>query len=184
MKENKITRECAIYCRVSTDEQNIENQVEELKNYSSQYNYRVKGIYTDEISGTKESRPALNTMMFDARKGMFDIVIMWKLDRLGRSLQHLIRIVNEFKDMNIDFVCVTQPFLNTTTPEGKLIFAVIGAMAEFECDLISERTKLGLRRAKAEGKPIGKRGKDKKKRRTSGYHLRYQKKGGAEYVRF
>jgi len=175
MNGNKSTRKCAIYCRVSKDDQNIENQVKALKNFTSQQNYKIYRIYSDEISGTKDSRPALNDLMFDARKGRFDVVIVWKLDRLGRSLKHLITIAEEWYKKGIDFVCVSQN-IDTTTASGKLTFHILGAIAEFERELISERTKLGLKGAKN----VGKRGKDKKPRRKSGYLLRYQKKGGMQ----
>jgi len=169
----KKQRICAIYARVSKDEQNPEHQVEVLKSHSSESKYRVFKIYRDEITGKSSSRPALNDLMFDARKGLFDVVIVWKLDRLGRSLKHLINIAEEWYKLGIDFVCVSQN-IDTTTASGKLTFHILGAVAEFETELISERTKLGLKKAKN----VGKRGKDKHPRKKGGYYLRYQKKGG------
>ena len=117
--------------------------------------------------------------MIDAKNRCFDVVIVWKLDRLGRSLQHLIRMVNYFQQWGIDFICTTQN-IDTTNSSGKLLFHIMGALAEFERELISERTKLGLKKAKN----VGKRGKDKKKRKKGGYYLRYQKKGGVENEQF
>jgi DNA invertase Pin-like site-specific DNA recombinase len=173
MEENKTTRKSAIYCRVSTDEQNPEHQLEVLKTYNFNQNIKVKKIYIDEISGTKDSRPALNELMFDMRKGLFNCVVIYKLDRLGRSLKHLINICEEFYKKDIDLICVTQN-IDTSTASGKLLFHILGAVAEFERELISERTKLGLKKAKN----VGKRGKDKGPRSKSGYYLRHQKKGG------
>jgi DNA invertase Pin-like site-specific DNA recombinase len=166
-----MTRNCAIYARVSKGEQEPEHQIKSCKMMCSQQNYMVQKVYVDETSGAKSSRPALNQMMFDMRKGLFNMVMVWKLDRLGRSLQHLLHIVDEFEKRNIDFVCVSQNF-DTSTSHGKLVFRIIGAMAEFERELISERTKEGLKHAKN----VGKRGKDKKPRKKGGYYLRYASK--------
>jgi len=169
------TKICAIYARVSTEEQNPENQVKELKIVSSQQNYMIYDVYVDKVSGSKSTRPELMRLMKDAKDKRFDVVLCWKLDRLGRSLQHLIKLVNYFRQWQIDFICTTQ-HIDTTTPSGKLVFHIMAALAEFERELISERTKLGLKNAKN----VGKRGKDKKKRKKGGYYLRYQKKGTLE----
>jgi len=167
-----MTTKCAIYARVSTTEQKPEIQVKELKNYSSQQNLNIHKVYIDKVSGTKSSRPALMELLEDAKHKKFDIVIVWKLDRLGRSLQHLIKIINCFRGWGIDFICTTQN-IDTSSSSGKLVFHIMGALAEFERELISERTKLGLKHAKN----VGKRGKDRKQRKKGGYYLRYQKKG-------
>ena len=172
MENNKTIRKCAIYCRVSTSEQNPREQADLLKTYASLQNIQVFKIYTDIISGVKSSRPALNDMMFDMRQKMINCIIIWKLDRLGRSLKHLITICEELHNKNIDLV-VTSQNIDTSTASGKLLFNILGSVAEFERELISERTKLGQRHAKN----IGKRGKDKKQRRTSGYHRRWEKQG-------
>ena len=113
--------------------------------------------------------------MFDMRMGLFNCVVIYKLDRLGRSLSHLIGICEEFNNKGIDLV-VTSQNIDTKTASGKLLFHILGAVAEFERDLISERTKLGLRKAKN----VGKRGKDKRPRKKGGYYLRYQKKEGMQ----
>ena len=163
---------CALYARVSTEEQNPEKQVKELIQYVKKCNYRLYKVYTDRVSGTRSSRPALMEMLKDAHEKKFNVIITWKLDRLGRSLQHLIKVTNYLQKWDIDFICATQN-IDTTTSGGKLVFHIMGAMAEFERDLISERTKMGLKNARN----VGRRGKDKKPRRKSGYYLRYQKKG-------
>lgn len=163
----------AIYCRVSTEEQNVDNQIQELKNIALLQKYMVSGVYSDKVSGTKDSRPELNRMMFDMRKGLFDAVMIYKLDRLGRSLKHLITICEELHNKHVDLI-VTSQGIDTSTATGKLLFNILGSVAEFEKELISERTKLGLRKAVN----VGKRGKDKGPRNKGGYYLRYQKKGG------
>jgi len=173
---DKAPRKCAIYARVSKDEQNPEHQLKALRDFAWQQNYEIYAIYKDEITGKRDSRPELNQLMFDSRIKAFDIVIIWKIDRLGRSLQHLLKITEEWQKRGIDFISITQGF-DTTTASGKLIFQVLGAIAEFEHSLISERTKLGIA-----GNPnVGKRGKDKKKRKKGGYYQRYQKKDGGVF---
>jgi len=106
--------------------------------------------------------------MFDMRKNLFNCIVIYKLDRLGRSLGHLITVCEELHNKDIDLI-VTSQNIDTKTPSGKLLFHILGAIAEFERELISERTKLGQRNAKN----IGKRGKDKKPRRKSGYYQRW-----------
>jgi DNA invertase Pin-like site-specific DNA recombinase len=176
MIENKTVRNCAIYGRVSKDEQNPEHQLKALETFASRQNYKVYDIYRDEITGKADSRPELNRLMFDSRKGLFDVVLIWKLDRLGRSLQHLLKIAEEWQKRGIDFISITQGF-DTTTASGKLTFQILGAIAEFEHSLISERTKLAI----ADKPNVGKRGKDKSPRKKGGYYLRYQKKGGVDF---
>jgi len=161
----------AIYVRVSREDMTLEKQIESCKEYCLQQNYEVVGIYADRVSGVKANRPELNRLLFDMRKGLFDVVVVWKLDRLGRSLQHLLQIVNEFRIKNVNFVCVSQN-IYTTTASGKFTFHILGAVAEFERELISERTKEGLKHAKN----VGKRGKDKRPRKKTGYLLRYASK--------
>ena len=159
-----------IYCRVSTESQNIDKQLQECREFCKNRNYTITKEYLDTISGTKDKRPQLDQLMKNGFQKKFDCVIVWKLDRLGRSLQHLVSIVNQWKIYNIEFICVTQQF-DTTTPNGKLLFHLFGAIAEFERELISERTKIGLKYAKN----TGKRGKDKNPRKKGGYYLRYHK---------
>ena len=160
----------AIYTRVSTEEQSIDMQLEECRKFCQQKGFEVFKEYSDMISGMKDSRPALDLLMKDAFKGKFNAVIVWKLDRLGRSLQHLVSIVNQWRLYNVGFICITQQF-DTTTSQGKFIFNIFSAFAEFEREIISERTKLGLKKAKN----VGKRGKDKKQRRKEGYYKRYRR---------
>jgi DNA invertase Pin-like site-specific DNA recombinase len=167
----------ALYCRVSKEDQNPENQIIELEDYAKDRGYKIFNCYVDKISGVKDSRPALNRLMMDARNKCFDAVLCWKLDRLGRSLQHLIFIIEEWNNLGINFICKTQN-IDTTTPSGKLVFHIFGAIAEFERQLIKERINLGLKRARKQGKRFGrpKGKKDSKRRRKAGYYQRWSKK--------
>jgi len=172
---DKIERmKVAIYCRVSTTDQTVYHQINALTEYADKNDYEIFKIYEDVTSGKKQNRPALNQLMIDSRAKKFEVVIIWKLDRLGRSLKHLLMIVEEWKKKGIGIICTTQQ-IDTTSSSGELIFHILGAVAQFERELISERTKEGL--VNAEG--VGKRGKDKKRRKRSGYYLRYANKGGS-----
>ena len=175
----KKTIRCGIYARVSTPEQNVMLQVDTLKEYAKNHMFEVYDYYTDICSGAKANRTELMRMVKDCHDKKIDVVLVWKLDRLGRSLQHLIKIINYFNNWGVDFVCTTQN-IDTTTPNGRLVFHIMAAMAEFERELISERTKAGLKKAKN----VGKRGKDKKRRNRAGYNLRYQKKGTPKFEGF
>lgn len=144
------------YARVSGNDQNLSLQMDALKNAG------CKKIYTDKITGTKAERPGLNQVLDALRKG--DILIVWRLDRLGRSLKHLIALIEDLNKKNIGFRTI-QESMDTTTPGGKLIFHIFGALAEFERNLIRERTLHGIEAARARGK-LGGRPKalDNKKR--------------------
>ena len=148
----------ALYCRVSTDEQFADKQEAAMKLYCDKNSYTIYKVYSDVISGTTSSRPALNDMLNDMRMNNFDAIIVTKLDRLGRSLQHLLSLFNEFQKRGVNFIAITQN-IDTTSSAGKLQMQIMGAFAEFERNLISERTKEGLKRKKA-----GVRGKDTKPR--------------------
>jgi DNA invertase Pin-like site-specific DNA recombinase len=147
----------AIYARVSTNNghQNPEMQLRELREYCQHRGWDVTGCYTDVgVSGTKDSRPALNRLMADAHQRRFDAIVVWKLDRFGRSLRHLLNSLAELEALGVAFVSLRDN-LDLTTPTGRLMFQVIGAMAEFERSLIVERVKAGMRNARAKGKRIG-----------------------------
>jgi len=145
----------ALYCRVSTSEQSPEMQQDSLLEYAKRRNWQVYREYVDQgISGTVESRPALNDLMADARKGKFDIVMVWRFDRFARSLAHLIEALNEFSRIGIDFISYTEN-IDTTTASGRLVFSMIGAIAEFERCLIRDRVKAGIDRAKRNGVKLG-----------------------------
>jgi len=144
-----------IYARVSTSEQEVNNQLLEIRDFCVNNNYEIYKEYVDRsYSGSKTDRPALNEMMKDIFKRKFDVVVVWKLDRLGRSLKHLISILDQLKDKKIDFISVSQN-IDTTSPAGRFYFQLLGAVAEFERELIRERVKLGLKRVRQEGKILG-----------------------------
>lgn len=146
----------AIYCRVSTADQDADKQEFICKEYCKRNNYEIYKVYKDVISGSKDSRPLFNKLLEDLREFKFDCIIVTKLDRLGRSLQHLLSLFDEFNRKKVSFISVTQN-IDTSTSSGKLQMQIMGAFAEFERNIISERTKEGLRRAVG----VGKRGKDK-----------------------
>jgi DNA invertase Pin-like site-specific DNA recombinase len=147
----------ALYARVSTlnGMQDPETQLIALRDYCKQRGWEIIEEYVDKgFSGAKESRPALNRLMLDAKRCKFDAVLVWKLDRFGRSLRHLVNSLAEFEALGIAFVSMTDS-LDMTTPQGRLMFGIISAMTEFERALIVERVKAGMRRVKAEGSRTG-----------------------------
>lgn len=147
----------ALYLRVSTSAQNTENQRVDLERVAALRGWSIVVTYTDHgISGSKGriDRPDLDRMLKDAVRGKFDLIAVWSLDRLGRSLQHLIETVNELQAVGVDLY-MHQQALDTTTPSGKLAFSIFGAFAEFERSLIRERVKAGLQRAKRNGTKLG-----------------------------
>ena len=130
-------------------------QTRELREYAERRGWTVAGEYVDiGISGTKEKRPELDRLMADAHRRRFDAVVVWKFDRFARSVSHLLRALETFKAQGIEFVSFSEQ-LDTSTPAGKLVFTVLGAVAELERSLIVERVKAGLRNAKAKGKRLG-----------------------------
>jgi DNA invertase Pin-like site-specific DNA recombinase len=146
----------ALYARVSTlNNQDPEMQLTELREYAGRRGWQIVDEFTDQgVSGCQESRPALNRLMADACRRRFDAVLVWKIDRFGRSLKHLVNALAELAALGVAFVSLRDN-LDLTTPSGRLMFQIIGAMAEFERSLIQERVKAGLRNAKAKGKRLG-----------------------------
>ena len=146
-----------LYARVSTHNgQDVELQLEELRQVAHQRGWEVVEEYVDEgISGAQENRPALDRMMEAARMGKLDIIVVWKLDRLGRSLQHLLTLLDELTGFGIEFVSLRDTGIDTTSPTGRLLFQLLGAFAEFERSLIQERVIAGVRRAQAQGTHCG-----------------------------
>ena len=153
----------AIYARVSTEDQNAWKQIQAMEEYCKRNNYIVFNKYVDIISGSKTSRPEFNKLLSDMRLYKFNCVIVTKLDRIGRSLSHLLSLFEEFKKKGVNFIATTQN-IDTTSAAGTLLFQIMGAFAEFERNIISERTKEGLKHAKN----VGKRGPDKKPRKRRG----------------
>jgi DNA invertase Pin-like site-specific DNA recombinase len=147
----------AIYARVSTDKQQTSNQVLVLKEIAERSGYNIIQIYEDKgISGSKgrEDRPALNQMMKDATHRKFDMVMCWSIDRLGRSISHLIEIMNELNGLKIDMF-FSQQSIDTTQSSGRMLFSIMGAIGEFEKSLITERVLAGLDRARKNGTKLG-----------------------------
>jgi DNA invertase Pin-like site-specific DNA recombinase len=147
----------ALYGRVSTLDkgQDVNLQLNELREYGERRGWTIMGEYVDNgVSGAKESRPELNRLMADAKKRRFDVVAVWKLDRFGRSLKHLIMTLADLESLGIAFVSLRDGF-DLSTPSGRLMFQVIGAMGEFERNLIRERVKAGMAHAKAKGRRLG-----------------------------
>src|SRR5947208_15933396 len=145
----------ALYARVSTLlGQSPEMQLVELREYAARRGWHVIGEYVDRASGIKESRPALNRLMTDARRRKFDMIAVWKLDRFGRSLKHLVNALAELESLGVAFVSLRDN-LDLSTPAGRLMFQIIAAMAEFERALITERVRAGIAVARAQGKRIG-----------------------------
>jgi DNA invertase Pin-like site-specific DNA recombinase len=146
----------AIYARVSTHNgQDPEMQTRELRDYCERRGWAIEDEYVDVgVSGAKESRPELNRLMADAKRRKLDLILVWKLDRFGRSLRHLVNALAELEAVGVAFVSLTDN-LDLSTPSGRLMFQVIAAMSEFERELIRERVRSGMSNAKAKGKSIG-----------------------------
>src|SRR5450631_3311371 len=156
-QEPPVTITCvALYARVSTlNGQDPEMQLSELREYASRRGWSIAREYVDQgVSGSKESRPELNQLMADAHRRKFDAVLVWKIDRFGRSLKHLVNALADLCAYGVAFISFRDN-LDLSTPSGRLMFQIIGAMAEFERSLIQERVKAGLRNARAKGKRFG-----------------------------
>jgi DNA invertase Pin-like site-specific DNA recombinase len=147
----------AIYARVSTTNhgQDAGMQTREMRQFTDARGWALADEYVDAgISGAKDSRPELNRLMADAHKRKFDVVVVWKFDRFARSVSHLLRALETFNALGIAFISLSEQ-MDTTTPTGKMVFTVLGAVAELERSLIAERVRAGLRNAKAKGKQLG-----------------------------
>jgi DNA invertase Pin-like site-specific DNA recombinase len=144
----------AIYVRVSRLDQHPENQQIELCRYVEARGWKAVEFIEHGVSGAKDRRPQLDAMMKGVRQRKFDAVVVWKLDRLGRSLHHLIGVMNELRDLGLAFVSLGEG-IDTSTAVGRMVFGILGSIAEFERERLRERTILGLDRAKAQGKRLG-----------------------------
>jgi len=148
---------CALYARVSTSngQQDPEMQLRELRQFAERRGWTVEHEYVDHgVSGSKDSRPSLNRLMTDAKSRKFDIVAVWKIDRWGRSLKHLVTSLADLDAYGVAFVSL-QDSLDLGTPSGRLMMQLLGAMSEFERALIQERVCAGIRNARAKGKQLG-----------------------------
>jgi len=155
-KDDHFINGVALYARVSTlSNQDPEMQLSELREYAQRRGWDAVEEYVDVgISGSKESRPALNRLMQDAYLRKFDAILVWKIDRFGRSLKHLVNTLSDLCALGVAFVSLRDN-LDLSTPSGRLMFQIIGAMAEFERALIQERVRAGLRNARAKGRRLG-----------------------------
>ena len=144
----------AIYARVSTADQTCENQLRELRSYCEARQLVATEFVDQGISGAKESRPALDALLKDARRRKMDLVIVWRLDRLGRNLRHLILTLDELTAIGVGFVSLGEG-IDTNTPAGRLQLHILGAIAEFERARIAERVRVGMARAKSQGRHVG-----------------------------
>jgi DNA invertase Pin-like site-specific DNA recombinase len=149
-------KRCALYMRVSTIDQHPETQLHDLRTMAAQRGYEIVREYTDRISGAKPKRPGLDDLLHDARKHRFDVVLVWAFDRIARSTRHFLEVLDELNHLNIEFISFREN-VDTGGPLGRAMIVIIGAIAELERNLIIERVRAGMRRAKLEGRHIGRR---------------------------
>lgn len=147
-------RRAALYMRVSSLDQHPETQLLDLRQMAAQRGYQIVHEYTDRISGVKAKRPGLDELMRDARRGGFDVVLVWASDRIARSVKHFLDVLDELNRLNIEFVSFREQ-IDTGGPLGRAIVIIVGAIAELERNLIIERVRAGMRRARLEGRSIG-----------------------------
>lgn len=146
---------CALYSRCSTADQTVDMQVDELKAYCQRRGFEIAGEYIDAgISGTKESRPALNKLLADARLRRFDAVLVYRYDRFARSLRQLVNALAEFDALGVHFISLHEG-VDTSTPAGRLVFGIFGSISEFERSLITERVRSGQAAARRRGVRFG-----------------------------
>jgi DNA invertase Pin-like site-specific DNA recombinase len=153
------TKRAALYARVSTDGQTTDNQIRELRQVAERNGWQIVHEYTDRgISGAKgrEQRPAFDALWKGATRREFDVVMVWAVDRLGRSLSHLVNFLSEIHAKKVDLF-IYQQGVDTTTPGGKALFGMMGVFAEFERSMIQERVKAGIKRVRAKGQHWGRR---------------------------
>jgi DNA invertase Pin-like site-specific DNA recombinase len=147
-------KKCALYCRVSTGDQHPETQLYDLREMTKQRGYQIVREYTDIISGSKSKRPGLDQLMADARRHRFDILVVAAFDRIARNVRHFLEVLDELNQLNIQFISLREN-IDTGGPLGRALLTIIGAISELERSLIVERVKAGMRRAKLEGRRIG-----------------------------
>jgi DNA invertase Pin-like site-specific DNA recombinase len=148
------TRKAVLYLRVSTIDQHPETQLHDLKQLATQRGLEIVKVYEDKITGARASRPGLDQLMADARQGKFNVLLVWACDRLARSVTHFLQVLDELGHRNIEFISFREQ-IDTAGALGRAILVIVGAVAELERSLIKERVKAGLRRARLEGRHIG-----------------------------
>ena len=147
-------KRAALYLRVSTLDQHPESQLHDLRGLAAQRGFHIVEEYTDRMSGARAKRPGLDQMMADARSGRFDVVLVWAFDRLARSVRHFLEVLDELNHLNIEFVSFREQ-IDTGGPLGRAMVIIVGAIAELERNLIIERVRAGMRRARLEGRRLG-----------------------------
>ncbi len=147
-------KRAALYMRVSTVDQHPETQLHDLRGLAAQRGFQIVQEYTDKISGVKARRPGLDQLLADIRRGKFDVVMVWAFDRLARSIRHFLEVLDELNHLNMEFISFREN-VDTSGPLGRAITVIIGCVAELERNLIIERVRAGMRRAKLEGRRIG-----------------------------
>ena len=147
-------KRAAFYLRVSTVDQHPESQLRDLEAMAQQRGFEIVQRYTDRITGTKARRPGLDQMLSDARRGQFDVVLVWASDRVARSVRHFLEVLDELNHLGIEFISFREQ-LDTGGPLGRAVVVIIGAIAELERSLIVERVRAGMRRAKLDGTRLG-----------------------------
>src|ERR1700739_2868222 len=150
----RSAKRAALYCRVSTVDQHPESQLYDLREMARQRGYKIAHEYSDMISGAKSKRPGLDQLLADARRRRFDILIVAAFDRIARNVRHFLEVLDELNHLHIEFISLREN-IDTGGPLGRAMLTIIGAIAELERSLIVERVKAGMRRAKLEGRRIG-----------------------------
>jgi len=151
-----MMKRAVLYMRVSSVDQHPESQLHDLRQMAAQRGYQIVREYTDKISGTRAKRPGLDELLSDARRSRFDVVLVWAFDRLARSVKHFLDVLDELNHLQIEFISFREN-VDTSGPLGRAMIVIIGAIAELERNLIIERVRAGMRRAKLEGRHIGRR---------------------------
>jgi DNA invertase Pin-like site-specific DNA recombinase len=149
-----MKKRTAIYARVSTGDQHVETQLCDLREFAKQRGFEIVHEYIDTISGTKSKRPGLDRLLADARRHRFDVVLVAAFDRVARNVRHFLEVLDELTHLGIEFVSLREN-IDTSGPLGRAIVVIVGAIAGLEASLISERVRAGMRRAKLEGRRIG-----------------------------
>jgi DNA invertase Pin-like site-specific DNA recombinase len=148
------SKRVVIYTRVSTIDQHPETQLYDLREMAKQRGYEIVGEYSDKISGAQQKRPGLDQLMADASRHKFDVVLVWAFDRMARSVRHFLEILDELNHLGVEFVSFREN-IDTGGPLGRAMIVIVGAIAELEKNLIVERVRAGMRRARLEGRQIG-----------------------------
>ena len=147
-------KRAVLYVRVSTPDQSIEPQLLDLRQMAAARGYEIVREYSDKLSGTKSKRPGLDALLSDAQRHRFDVVMVWAFDRMARSVRHFLEVLDELNHLGIEFVSFRES-IDTSGPLGRAMVVIVGAIAELERNLIVERVKAGMRRAKLDGRQIG-----------------------------